>query len=165
MFRGSAGRGHLPGLLSLDTRSAAGSLLPREPYLSAKDLAIDGALLTPGADLAIVVDGDEFQPYDQRVIVYGVGARKPLGTAFASGCGSVASVALDSSGRHLLVGTHSDVAECGNASPDRLIRVDLPAGLDGVKVVPARYPGDLPDLRLPQRAVWHGERPVSGLAW
>lgn len=163
-FRGESG-GRM-SLLALDTGSPAAKPERRPPVKGGLD--VHDIMLLPGTGRALVRYGDGYSHEPQGWALVDVASGRPIGTVLDE-CDSVASVAADPSGRHLLVGMGAGdgldsvpLPVCtgrGDDGRNELIMLTLPGG-----AAPTSR-GGLPELETSRKVLWRTGRPIAALAW
>ncbi|MFC0862239.1 hypothetical protein ACFHYQ_08010 [Sphaerimonospora cavernae] len=176
VFRAIPPKADSARLVALDTRRPGADLSAARTLLTMGVLADGTALTVPGETRMVMSQVGVERIWDQQLVVVDPAEKKPIGLAFAPGCGNIAAFTLDRSGRHLLVSVDNKAGHfvgdppepaCGNAPPYQLFRVDLrpTAGTPGPTPRAASYPGEITPLELPQTPVWSGKSSVHGIAW
>ncbi|MFD0660772.1 hypothetical protein [Thermocatellispora tengchongensis] len=132
------------------------------------------ALARPGGERMLLSKSAAMDTWNHELLVLQPPARpRVTGSAFHAGCGFIAGFTLDPSGRHALVAVdyragmyQGDPPEpmCPGAPPYALYRIDLAPPPGAATPNPAGY-SQYPDLGLPHRSVWEGDRPIGPLAW
>ncbi|GAA5037469.1 hypothetical protein GCM10023259_000980 [Thermocatellispora tengchongensis] len=149
-------RGADPGASWMVTRDVRTGREGRHPLPPGGSGAGNGMAVLPDGRLILTGIGEDASANGDRLILF-EGATA-AGTVHTSGPAKIRSVALDPSGRHLLIAQATIDADSLSTTTE-IVRVDL------TSLPPTPAAGTRADLRLPKRVIWRGPAEGWQLAW